>query len=82
MPSDRIFFRRLRVFPTQSASLLDSSTTALVLAGYQRKGYGEMRREAPNAEFNFRVYYFVIHFGGKHIAVCEGFCSSKPGVLS
>ncbi|TNN64531.1 hypothetical protein EYF80_025279 [Liparis tanakae] len=29
MPSDRIFFSRLRVFPTHSASLLDSSTTAL-----------------------------------------------------
>ncbi len=32
IPSDSIFFRRLRVFPTHSASLLDSSTTALVLA--------------------------------------------------
>lgn len=32
MPSERIFFSRLRVLPTHSANLLDSSTTTLVLA--------------------------------------------------
>lgn len=55
MPSDRIFFSRLRVFPTHSASLLDSSTTALVLAAYQRN----RQEKTLTAELKSSVYYFV-----------------------
>lgn len=72
MPSDRIFFSRLRVFPTHSASLLDSSTTALVLAVYQTTdNLRAFLDDTQHANFNSSVVSLIKKSAGFLFCICE-----------